>query len=104
MNLYDKRNSQNIIKSRVIKTRSFTNCEECKIEVKTCPKSCPRITTELHVDDGYIVYLSSKEIQFISKAYKDCLANLGQANANSGDITSLASFNDDDIPLDELDN
>lgn len=99
MNIYDKRASQNIVKSRVIKTRSFASCEECTIEPKPCPASCPRITTELHVDDGYIVYLTSKEIQFISKAYKDCLANL----ANGGNISDLPSFDEEEPPLDELD-
>lgn len=99
MNLYDKRTSQNIIKSRVIKTRSFENCTDCKIEPKPCPRGCPRITTEMHIDDGYIVYLSSKEIEFISKSYKDCLANLGN---NIGDITKVFATTDDDEPPLEL--
>lgn len=82
MNLYDKRTSTNLIKSRVTKTRSFADCEECTIPQAEapCPHSCPRITTELHLDSGYIIYLSTKEIEFLSKAYNECLADLSNRN------------------------
>lgn len=95
MNLYDKRTAQNIIKTRVVKTRSFPSCDECKIEDKPCPKACPRITTELHLDDGYILYLSTKEIEYISKAYKEALLNL-----NTSNITEIVPK--DDVPLDQV--
>lgn len=96
MNLYDKRDSKNIIKSRVIKTRSYFDCNDCKIpsEELQCPKTCPRITTELHLDDGYIVYLSTKEIEFISKSFRESLINLSEK--------SILPQKYDEPPLDEL--
>lgn len=76
MNLFDKRANTNFIKSRVIKTSSKCECDNCNIEDKPCPNSCPRITTECHLDTGYILYLSSNEIKHISDSYKTCLDNL----------------------------
>lgn len=74
MNLYDKRTNQAIITSRVVRTYSEQSCDNCRQELPPCAEDktkCNNISTALHLDSGYIIYLSYKELQHISKAYRE---------------------------------
>lgn len=73
MNIYDKRLSKElgenptIIKSRVLKT-------ECTVQPTQDGGST--ISTALHLDLGYICYISTAEIKHISEEYKRVQANV----------------------------
>lgn len=77
MNVYDKRAESNIIKSRVIKTAtSKMDCKDCKLDLKPCPNGCPFLTVSMHLDTGFIIYISTKEVEHLSKAYKEAVNTL----------------------------